>query len=77
MELDLTKVPPDLPEVTGVHVTTIFGEVSPSIDVIQQVHGTNWLRHSLWGGPIAMTEDQRSYAFQWMGSNPAHPGVQP
>jgi hypothetical protein len=77
MELDLTKVPPDLPQVTGVHVTTIFGELSPSIDVIQQVHGIWWLRHSSWGRTIATTDDQRSYAFQWMGSNPAHPGVQP
>ena len=77
MELDLTKIPPDQPQVTGVHVTTIFGELSPSIDVIQQIHGITWLRHGLWGGTIATTEDQRSYAFQWMGSNPAHPGVQP
>jgi hypothetical protein len=76
-ELDLTKIPPrDLPGVTAVHVTTIFGEVSPSIDVIQEVHGITSLRHS-WGSPVARTEDQRMYAFEWIGTNPAHPAVQP
>ncbi len=60
-ELDLTKIPPrDLPGVTAVHVTTIFGEVSPSIDVIQEVHGITSLRHCGWerDSPIARTEDQ-------------------
>jgi hypothetical protein len=76
-ELDLTKVPPDLPQVTAVHVTTIFGELSPSIDVIEQVHGITSLRHRGWGATVANTEDQRSYAFEWIGSNPAHPAVQP
>jgi hypothetical protein len=76
-ELDLTKIPSDLPQVTAVHVTTIFGELSPSIDVIQQVHGITSLRHRGWGATIAETEDQRSYAFEWIGGNPAHPGIQP
>ena len=76
-ELDLTKIPPrDLPGVTAVHVTTVFGEVSPSIDVIQEVHGITSLRHS-WGSPVARTEDQRMFAFEWIGTNPAHPAVQP
>jgi hypothetical protein len=77
MELDLTKIPRDLPGVTAVHVTTIFGEVSPAIDVIQQIHGITSLRHRGWGAIIATTEDQRSYAFAWLGTNPAHPAVQP
>ncbi|MGH7654731.1 MAG: carboxypeptidase regulatory-like domain-containing protein [Gemmatimonadaceae bacterium] len=76
-ELDLTRMPRDLPQVTAVHVTTIFGELSPSIDVIEQVHGITSLRHHGWGATIATTEDQRSYAFEWIGSNPAHPAVQP
>jgi hypothetical protein len=76
-ELDLTKIPRELPQVTAVHVTTIFGEISPSIDVIQQVHGITYLRHRGWGAIIARTEDQRSYAFAWLGTNPAHPAVQP
>jgi hypothetical protein len=76
-ELDLTKIPRDLPLVTAVHVTTIFGELSPSIDVIQQVHGITSLRHRGWGAIVATTEDQRSYAFAWLGTNPAHPAVQP
>jgi hypothetical protein len=76
-ELDLTRVPPDLPQVTAVHVTTIFGELSPSIDVIEQVHGVTSLRHRGWGATVANAEDQRSYAFEWIGSNPAKPGIQP
>lgn len=76
-ELELTKIPADLPQVTGVHVTTIFGEISPSIDIIQQVHGITSLRHWGWGATIATTEDQRTYNFEWLGSDPAHPAVQP
>lgn len=75
-ELDLTKIPRDLPGVTAVHVTTVFGEISPSIDVIQEVHGITSLRHG-WGGTVATREDQRSYGFEWIGSNPARPAVQP
>jgi hypothetical protein len=76
MELDLTKMPADFPQITAMHVTTIFGEISPSIDVIQEVHGITSLRHS-WGSPVAAREDQRSYGFAWIKSDPAHPAVQP
>ncbi len=76
-ELDLTRIPSDLPQVTAVHVTTIFGELSPSIAVIDQVHGITSLRHRGWGATMAETEDQRSYAFEWIGNNPARPEIQP
>ena len=33
-DLQLTKIPPGLPQVTAVSVTTMFGEISPSIVVI-------------------------------------------
>lgn len=76
-ELDMTRIPRDLPQVSAVHVTTIFGEISPAIDVIEQVHGITFLHHRGWGATIATTEDQRSYAFEWIGANPAKPAVQP
>jgi hypothetical protein len=76
-ELQLTRIPEGLPQVTAVHVQTIFGEVSPNIDVIKDVHGITSLRHRGWGATIAWTEDQHAYGFEWLGSNPARPAVQP
>jgi hypothetical protein len=74
-ELQLTKIPAGLTQVTAVHVQTIFGEVSPSIDVIKDVHGITSLKHRGWGATIATTEDQHMYGFEWLGNNPARPGV--
>jgi hypothetical protein len=76
-ELQLTKIPPGLSQVTAVHVTTIFSEVSPSIAVIRDVHGITSLRHAGWFAAIASTEDQHMYAFEWLRADPAHPSVQP
>jgi len=76
-ELQLTKVPAGLPQVTAVHVTTIFGEVSAAIDIIREVHGITSLRHRGWGATVATTEDQHIYGFEWLGSNPARPTAQP
>jgi hypothetical protein len=76
-ELQLTKIPPGLPQVTGVHVTTIFGEISPSIVVIRDVHGVTLLRHSGFRAIVATTEDQHGYAFEWLGDDPAHPSARP
>jgi hypothetical protein len=76
-ELELTKIPAGLSQVSAVHVTTVFGEVAPSVDVIQVVHGVTSLRHWGWGATVAMTEDQRTYDFEWLGNNPAHPAIQP
>jgi hypothetical protein len=58
-------------------VQTLFGEIAPSIDIIKDVHGITYLKHRGWGATIAMTEDQHSFAFEWLGTNPAKPGVQP
>lgn len=76
-DLKLSKLPPGLPQVTAVQVQTIFGEVSPNIDVITDVHGITFLRHWGWGATIATTEDQHSYFFEWVGANPAKPKLQP
>ena len=76
-DLQLTKIPPGLPQVTAVRVTTLFGEISPSIVVIKDVHGITSLRHAAFSATAAMTEDQHSYAFEWLRENPAHPSVQP
>ena len=76
-ELELTKIPPGLTQVTAVRVTTIFGEISPSIAVIRDVHGITSVRHSGWRATVALTEDQHAYAFEWLGDDPAHPSVRP
>jgi hypothetical protein len=78
MELQLSKIPGSLiGEVTAVHVVTIFGEIAPSIDIITDVHGITYFRHRGWGATIAMTEDQHSFSFEWLGPNPGKPAVQP
>ena len=76
-DLRLSKIPPGLPQVTAVQVQTIFGEISPNIDVITDVHGITFLKHWGWGATIATTEDQHSYFFEWIGPNPAKAVVQP
>jgi hypothetical protein len=60
-----------------VRVTTIFGEISPSIVVIRDVRGITSVRHSGWRATVATTEDQHSYAFEWLRDDPAHPSVRP
>ena len=78
-ELDLTKIPSDLPQVTAVHVTTIFGELSPSIDVIEQVHGIT-SACAIMGGERRIANALRisgAMRSEWIGSNPAKPTIQP
>jgi hypothetical protein len=76
-DLQLTKIPPGLPQVTAVRVTTIFGEISPSIVVIQDVHGITALRHAGFMATVAMTEDQHSYGFEWLRADPARSPARP
>ena len=76
-ELQLTKIPSGIPQVTAVRVTTTFGEISPAIVVVLDVHGITSLAHSPTSTAIAMTEDQHSFAFQWLRDDPAHPFVRP
>jgi hypothetical protein len=76
-DLQLTKIPPGIPQVTAVRVTTTFGEISPSIVVVQDVHGMTSLARSARSTAIAMTEDQHSFAFEWLRDDPAHPFVRP
>ena len=76
-DLQLTKIPPGIPQVTAVRVTTTFGEISPSIVVVQDVHGITSLARSAQSTAIAMTEDQHSFAFEWLRDDPAHPFVRP
>jgi hypothetical protein len=76
-ELQLTKIPPGIPQVRAVRVTTMFGEISPSIVVVRDVHGITSLVRSPRLTAIAMTEDQHSFAFEWLRDDPAHPFVRP
>lgn len=77
-ELELSKIPPEVKEVTAFHVTTLFSEISPSVTVIHDVNGISSRRHSwLRGTTIATTEDQRLVALQWLRDDPAHPRTQP
>jgi hypothetical protein len=75
-EFRLTKVPANMPEVTAIDVTTIFGEVSPSIDIITAVHGLTSIHHRGWGAIVARGEDERMFGIEWIGADPAHP-IQP
>ncbi len=75
--LQLSKIPRDAPEATAIQVTTIFGEVSPSIDIIQQIRGITSVRHRGWGATVANGEDQHMVGLEWLKSDPAHPRVQP
>lgn len=76
-ELQLTKIPPGIPQVSAVRVTTTFGEISPAIVVVRDVHGITSLVRSAKSTAIAMTEDQHSFAFEWLRDDPAHPFVRP
>jgi hypothetical protein len=77
-ELELSKIPPEVKEVTAFHVTTLFSEISPSINVIHDVNGISSRRHSrLPWSIVATTEDQRMLRFQWLREDPAHPRSQP
>ena len=77
-DLELTKIPPEVPEITAVHVTTLFREISPSIAVIHDVNGVNARRHlKLPWSTVAFTEDQRMVHFEWLRGDPAHAAVQP
>lgn len=76
-DLELSRMIPQVPEITSVHVRTIFTEVAPSIVIIDKVVGSNSLKHG-WGpwATVASREEQRMTAFSWMRTDPRHP-VQP
>jgi hypothetical protein len=77
-DLEMSKMPAGLKEVTAVHVTTIFYEVAPSIVVFHDVLGRSSLRHgSGRRAIIASTEDQRLFSFVWLKDDPRHPSAQP
>ena len=77
-DLELSKIPAELRQVTAAKVTTLFREVSPSIVVIHEVNGISALRHSwLPWSTVAETEDQRLLNFRWLRADPAHPASQP
>ncbi|MFI5311540.1 MAG: carboxypeptidase-like regulatory domain-containing protein [Gemmatimonadales bacterium] len=77
-DLELSKMPPEIRNITAVHVTTLFREISPAIVVIHDVNGINSLRHSrLPWSIVAQTEDQRMVHFEWLRDDPAHPPSQP
>ena len=72
-DLELTKIPRDIPDATAIRVATIFGELSPSIDVIQAIHGLTSVRHRGWGATVAQGEDQHMFGLEWLKNDPAHP----
>ena len=77
-DLELTKIPPEVKEVTAVRVTTLFSEISPSIVVIHDVNGISSRHHSWFPWAIvATTEDQRMMKFKWLRDDPARPSSQP
>ena len=77
-DLELTKLPPEVREVTAVHVTTHFREIWPSIVVIHEVNGINSRRHlRLPWSIVAITEDQRMMHFEWLHDDPAHRSAVP
>jgi hypothetical protein len=76
-DLRLTKIPSSMPNATAVNVTTIFGEVSPAIDIIQEVHGLTSTKHHAFSSVVGNGEDQRMYALEWLVRDPARPAVQP
>jgi hypothetical protein len=77
-DLELTKIPQEVKEITAVHVTTIFREISPSIVVIHVVNGINSKRHlRLPWQVVAFTEDQRMVHFEWLHNDPSHPAPLP
>jgi hypothetical protein len=78
-DLEMSRMPNGLREVTAVRVATIFEEVAPSIVVFHDVLGRSSLRHSGNGRRtvIASTEDQRLFRFTWIKDDPRHPSAQP
>jgi hypothetical protein len=75
-ELELSKLPPQIPEIGAVHVQTIFAEIAPSIDMMKDIHGiTSYRRRGF--GMVAETEDQHASGLVWLGRNPAKPTLQP
>ena len=77
-DLELTKIPPEVSDITAVHVTTHFREIAPNINVIHDVNGINSRRHlRLPWSIVALTEDQRMLHFEWLRNDPAHPPPQP
>lgn len=78
-DLEMSRMPQGLREVTAVRVTTIFEEVAPSIIVFHDVLGRSSLRHGGSGRRtvIASTEDQRLFRFTWLKDDPRHPSAQP
>jgi hypothetical protein len=78
-DLEMSRMPNGLREVTAVRVTTLFEEMAPSIVVFHDVLGKTSLRHSGNGRRtvIASTEDQRLFRFTWIKDDPRHPSAQP
>ena len=70
-DLELSKMLPQVPEITSVHVRTMFAEVAPSIVIIDRVIGTNTLTHGWWRwANVATVEEQRMMQFAWMRDDP-------
>jgi hypothetical protein len=76
-ELQLSKIPKELPQIGAVHVQTIFSEIAPSIDMMKDIHGITWFRRRGIGGRVAETEDQHVSNIVWLGANPSKAAVQP
>jgi hypothetical protein len=76
-DLNLSMMPRDFPQARAMSVTTMFSEISPSIDVIEQIRGITSLRARGWGATVATGEDQRMFGLEWLKSDPSHPKVQP
>jgi hypothetical protein len=70
-ELELSKLVPEVKDITAVKVRTIFRELSPNIVVFDRVIGTNELKHG-WGAwaIAAIEEDQRMMRFTWLQGEP-------
>jgi hypothetical protein len=72
-ELQLSKMPAQIPELGAVHVQTLFGEIAPSIDMMKDIHGITWYRRSGFRGKVAETEDQHASPVTWLRANPSKP----
>lgn len=77
-DLELSKMVPEVPQITSVHVRTMFTEVAPSIVIIDRVIGTNTLKHGWgWWATVAAIEEQHMTQFAWMRNDPRKAAVQP
>ncbi len=77
-DLELSKMVPQVPNITAVHVRTMFSEVSPSIVIIDHVIGTNSLKHGWgWWVNVASIEEQRMTNFVWLRNDPAKASTLP